>query len=46
MKKLLAIVVLGLELWNGNVVFGYDIPEIKVKNLKCLHKEYKKRGKN
>jgi len=44
MKKILAIVVLGL-LWNGNVVFGYDIPEIKVKNLKCLHKEYKKEGK-
>ena len=44
MKKLLAIVVLGL-LWNGNFVFGYDIPEIKVKNLKCLHKEYKKEGK-
>ena len=44
MKKLLAIVVLGL-LWSINVVYGYDIPEIKVKNLKCLHKEYKKEGK-
>jgi hypothetical protein len=44
MKKLLAIIVVGL-LFSGNSVFGNDIPELKIKNIKCLHKDYKKEGK-
>ena len=43
MKKLLAIVVLGLFL-SGST-YGSEVPQIKEKSLKCLYKDYKNKYK-